>query len=57
MKGLVPVCSSCKSIRNDQGFWTKAEKYLSEHTELKISHGICDKYLMKEFPDVYKEMI
>ena len=56
LKGLVPVCASCKSIRDDAGFWTSMEDYLAENTDLKLSHGICPRCLKVHFPDVYKEM-
>jgi ABC-type multidrug transport system fused ATPase/permease subunit len=55
-KGLVPVCSSCKSIRNDKGFWTSIENYLSDNTELKLSHGICNSCMKKQFPEIYDSM-
>ncbi len=41
LKGLVPICSHCKSIRNDKGFWQKLETYVSQHSEARFSHGIC----------------
>jgi hypothetical protein len=41
LKGLVPICSYCKRIRNDEGFWRQLELVLAEHTEAKFSHGIC----------------
>ena len=56
LKGLVPVCASCKSIRDDAGFWTSLEEYLVENTDLKLSHGICPRCLKEHFPDVYQEM-
>ncbi|MBN2674349.1 MAG: hypothetical protein JXX29_21900, partial [Deltaproteobacteria bacterium] len=40
-KGLVPVCSVCKSIRNDAGFWTRLDTYLLQHTDIRLTHGIC----------------
>ena len=56
LKGLVPVCASCKSIRDDAGFWTTLEEYLIENTDLKLSHGICPRCLKKQYPDIYREM-
>jgi hypothetical protein len=41
LKGLVPICSYCKRIRNDEGFWRQLELVLSETTEAQLSHGIC----------------
>lgn len=41
LQGLVPICASCKSIRNEDGEWEKLEAYISGHSEAKFSHGIC----------------
>jgi len=39
--GLIPICSSCKRIRDDQGHWSQLESYLHEHTSADFTHGIC----------------
>lgn len=41
LQGLVPICASCKSIRNDEGDWEQLESYLSTHSDAEFSHGIC----------------
>ena len=41
LKGLLPICASCKKIRDDGGYWHQLEAYLSHHAEVKFSHGIC----------------
>jgi phosphoserine phosphatase RsbU/P len=41
LQGLLPICSYCKRIRNDQNYWEQLETYLSDHTEALFSHGIC----------------
>ncbi len=41
LQGLLPICSYCKRIRNDQNYWEQLETYLSEHSEASFSHGIC----------------
>lgn len=41
LRKLVPICSYCKSIRSDQDYWTRLEKYLGENLDMKFSHGIC----------------
>ena len=56
VKGLVPVCASCKSIRDDDGYWTSLESYLAAHTELRFSHGICNTCLKEHYPSIYEEM-
>ena len=39
--GLVPICASCKKIRDDRGYWNQLEKYLQDHSEAQFTHGIC----------------
>jgi hypothetical protein len=41
LSGLIPICSICKKIRNDQGFWDQLEHYIDEHSEASFTHGIC----------------
>lgn len=41
LSGLLPICSSCKKIRDDSGYWTQIESYVSKHTEADFSHSIC----------------
>ncbi|MBN2716478.1 MAG: hypothetical protein JXX14_11535 [Deltaproteobacteria bacterium] len=57
IKGLVPVCRECKAIRNDEGFWTSFDNYFRTHTDMVVSHGICESCLKKEAPEIYKEML
>jgi sigma-B regulation protein RsbU (phosphoserine phosphatase) len=55
LKGLVPICASCKKIRNDQGFWQQLEEYIQQHSEAEFSHGLCAPCIKKLYPGVYKE--
>ena len=55
LTGLLPICSHCKNIRNDKGYWQKLETYMSEHTNLEFSHGICPKCKRKYYPDIFEE--
>jgi DNA-binding response OmpR family regulator len=41
LRGLLPICSRCKKIRDDQGFWEQLEKYFETHSDLLFSHSIC----------------
>jgi CheY-like chemotaxis protein len=41
LQGLLPICAYCKSIRDDQNYWHQVEAYLGDHTDAKLSHGIC----------------
>jgi len=41
LSGFLPICASCKKIRDDQGYWTQIEEYIRAHSEAEFSHGIC----------------
>ncbi|MEI7997772.1 MAG: PAS domain S-box protein [Methylococcaceae bacterium] len=41
LRGIVPICSYCKKIRDDEGYWSQVEHYVSDHTEAQFSHAIC----------------
>ncbi len=43
LKGLIPICMYCHSIRDDEGAWNKLEAYISSHSEAEFSHGVCPK--------------
>ena len=43
LRGILPICANCKSIRNDEGYWQQVELYLQDRTEVCFSHGICPK--------------
>ena len=45
LSGLLPICSYCHAIRDDSDYWHRVEEYMSEHSEVKFSHGICPKCL------------
>ena len=48
LEGLIPICSYCKKIRNDDGQWQAVERYIQEHTDASFSHGICPECLKRE---------
>lgn len=54
LSGLLPMCSSCKKVRDDQGYWNQLELYLEKHSDVAVSHGICDDCAEKLYPDFYK---
>ncbi len=54
LSGLLPICSSCKKIRDDKGYWNQIESYISEHSEAEFSHGICPECAKKLYPEFYK---
>ena len=41
LQGMLPICSYCKKIRNDQNYWQRVEGYISDHADVEFSHGIC----------------
>jgi hypothetical protein len=41
LKGLLPICSVCKKIRDDKGYWNQIEGYIQKHSDAQFSHGIC----------------
>jgi len=55
LRGLIPICASCKKIRNDSGFWQQLEEYLGEHSEAEFSHGLCQPCIKKLYPGVYQD--
>lgn len=52
LSGLLPICAECKNIRDDQGYWHRVEKYVSDRTEARFTHGICPACARKLFPGV-----
>jgi hypothetical protein len=54
LHGLLPICSSCKKIRNDEGYWVQIEEYIRAHSEADFSHGICQECAKKLYPEFYK---
>ena len=52
LKGIVPICSHCKKIRDDQGYWNQLEDYMAKHSDADFSHGICPDCLKKYYPDL-----
>jgi GAF domain-containing protein len=57
IEGLIPICSYCKGIRDDQGFWSTVEQFIKQHSEVEFTHGICDECLKKHFPDVAETLL
>ena len=53
LRGIVPICSYCKQIRDDRGYWNKVEAYVARHTEAKFSHSICPACMEEHFPEEF----
>lgn len=54
LSGLLPLCSSCKKIRDDNGYWNVLEQYISSRTDAEFSHSICPDCAKKIYPDIFK---
>lgn len=50
LSGLLPICASCKNIRDDEGYWQQIEAYIREHSEVEFSHSICPDCVKKLYP-------
>ncbi len=50
LSGFLPICSSCKKIRDDEGYWQQVENYISDHSEALFSHSICPDCMRKLYP-------
>jgi DNA repair exonuclease SbcCD ATPase subunit len=56
LRGILPLCSFCKKVRDDRGYWEKVDVYIHKHSEADISHGICPECFKKHYPDEYEEI-
>lgn len=54
LQGLIPICSSCHKIRDDNGFWQRLEEYIEAHSDAEFSHGICPDCMKTLYPRVSK---
>ena len=55
LSGLLPICSSCKKIRDDKGYWNQIEMYVQKHAGAQFSHGICPDCAERLYPEIYKK--
>ncbi len=55
LRGLLPMCASCKKIRDDEGYWDYVENYIQTHTEATITHGLCPDCMKKLYPQFEKQ--
>ncbi|MGD9054880.1 MAG: PAS domain S-box protein [Desulfobacterales bacterium] len=54
LSGLLPICASCKKIRDDKGYWNQIEEYIRHHSEAEFSHGICPECSRKLYPEYHR---
>jgi PAS domain S-box-containing protein len=52
LTGMLPICSSCKKVRNDEGYWSQIETYIMQHSDATFTHGICPDCTRKYFPQL-----
>ncbi|HDP95987.1 MAG TPA: hypothetical protein ENN40_11610 [Candidatus Aminicenantes bacterium] len=50
LQGILPICSHCKKVRNDKGYWEQVEMYIQTHSDARFSHGICPECAGKLYP-------
>lgn len=55
LEGLLPICSSCKKIRDDKGSWIQIESYIHDHSEADFTHGVCPECIKKLYPELYED--
>jgi hypothetical protein len=57
LRGLLPICSSCKRIRNDQGVWAQVEAYVRSHSDAQFTHGVCPECIRDLYPNVADKLL
>jgi PAS domain-containing protein len=55
LSGLLPICASCKKIRDDQGYWHQVENYMEDRSEVEFSHGLCPECMARLYPDLQEQ--
>lgn len=55
LQGLLPICASCKKIRDDKGYWNQIETYFQEHSNLVFSHSVCPECIKRLYPELLKK--
>jgi AmiR/NasT family two-component response regulator len=55
LSGLLPICASCKKIRDDDGYWNQLEAYFQDHSEVVFSHGLCPECAKKLYPQIFED--
>jgi DNA-binding NtrC family response regulator len=51
LQAMLPICAVCKNIRDDQGYWSGVETYISKHLDVKFTHGVCPDCMEKHYPE------
>ena len=56
LRGILPLCSYCKKIKDDKGNWEQVDVYINKHSQADVSHGICPECLKKHHPEEYADI-
>lgn len=57
LRGLLPICSYCKSIRDDKGYWNHLETYIGDHSDAEFSHSLCPRCLEELYPGLFPNLV
>ncbi|HBD95847.1 MAG: hypothetical protein A2015_04585 [Spirochaetes bacterium GWF1_31_7] len=57
LEGLIPICANCKKIKDDDGYWHSVEEYMTEHSDVKFTHGLCNDCIKKLYPEFAEEIL
>jgi hypothetical protein len=55
LQGILPICASCKKVRDDTGYWEQVESYVSRHTGAQFSHGVCPECIKTLYPEYSRQ--
>lgn len=56
LRKILPLCSFCKKVRDDKGYWEQVDVYLHKHSSVDVSHSICPECMKKHYPDEYRAL-
>jgi len=56
LRGYIPICASCKKIRDDEGYWEQIEIYIKKHSDAEFTHGVCPDCREKLYGDKFKKI-
>jgi len=56
LRGILPICSSCKKIRTDEGYWQNVDEYITHNTKAELTHGLCNDCAKKLYPQLYDKI-
>jgi hypothetical protein len=57
LRGILPLCSFCKKIRDDKGYWESVDVYIDKYSQADISHSICPDCMKKHYAEDYEDII